>query len=149
MALPMVPLSEAGLMLDAPFHNSFRHAPNATDAPKLLAAAPIIAVSEELDRQLGELRLVAPTSDATAALTLYGDKLSAAIQRARQIELFISAEQAALILGRSVSMITYLCRTGALNAKKVGGTWQIDRLELERMQHQERADERTRARVGS
>jgi len=108
-------------------------------AARSFGAAPIIAVSQELDRHVSELRLLAPASDATTALALYRDKLTAAIQRAYQIELFVAAEQAAVVLGRSVSMVTYLCRTGALKAKKVGGTWQIDRLDLERMQQQERA----------
>ena len=108
--------------------------PLTVDAPKLLAAAPIIAVSQELDRHVDDLRRLAPASDATTALTLYREKLTTAIQRARQLELFVSAEHAALVLGKSVSMVTYLCRTGALQAKKVGGTWQIDRLDLERMQ---------------
>jgi hypothetical protein len=103
------------------------------DPPKLLAAAPIIALSHELDRHVSDLRRLAPTSDATNALTIYRDKLTLAIQRARQLELFVSADQAAMVLGRSASMITYLCRTGALKAKKVGGTWQIDRLDLERL----------------
>jgi hypothetical protein len=31
-------------------------------------------------------------------------------------------------------MVTYLCRTGALKAKKIGGTWQILRKDLEAMQ---------------
>ena len=103
----------------------------AHDAPRLLAAAPILAVSEELDRQVGELRRVAPSSDATSALTLYRDKLAAALQRARQIDLFVTTDIAATILGRSASDVTYLCRTGALKAKKVGGVWMIDRVDLE------------------
>lgn len=107
----------------------------ATDVPKLLAAAPIIAVYQELDRHVDDLRRLAPASDATTALTLYRDKLTTAIQRAGKLELFVSAEQAALVLGKSVSMITYLCRTGALKAKKVGGMWQIDRLAMERMRN--------------
>lgn len=101
--------------------------------PKLLAAAPIVAVSEELTRHVGELARLAPTSDATTALTLYRDKLAAALTRARDLELFVTAEVAALVLGKSISGVTYLCRTAALKAKKVGGTWQIDRLDLERL----------------
>lgn len=103
----------------------------ARETPRLLAAAPILAVSEELDRQVGELRRVAPGSDATSALTLYRDKLALALQRARQIDLFITTDLAAEILGRSPSDVTYLCRTGAVKAKKVGGVWMIDRLDLE------------------
>ena len=113
-----------------------------TEAPKLLAAAPIVAVSQELDRHVGDLRRLAPASDATTALTLYRDKLTQAIQRACQLELFISAEQAAVVLGKSVSMVTYLCRTEALRAKKVGGVWQIDRLDLERMRREEGSREK-------
>jgi hypothetical protein len=101
--------------------------------PKLLAAAPIVAVSDELNRHVGELARLAPTSDATTALTLYRDKLAAALKRARELELFVSADVAALVLKKSISGVTYLCRTGALKAKKVGGTWQIDRLDLERL----------------
>jgi hypothetical protein len=102
-------------------------------SPRLLAAAPIVAVCEELNRHVGDLARLAPTSDATTALTLYRDKFDAALARARQLELFVSAEVASVILGKSVSMVTYLCRTSALKAKKVGGTWQIDRLDLERL----------------
>ena len=109
----------------------------ANGSPRLLAAAPIVAVCEELNRHVSDLARLAPTSDATTALTLYRDKLDAALARARQLELFVSAEVASVILGKSVSMVTYLCRTAALKAKKVGGTWQIDRLDLERL----RADE--------
>jgi len=101
--------------------------------PRLLAAAPIVAVSEELERRVGELARLAPSSDATIALTFYRDKLAAAVEHARQLDLFISAEVASVILGKSVSMIQHLCRSGALSAKKVGGSWQIDRLELERL----------------
>lgn len=101
--------------------------------PRLLAAAPIVAVSEELDRHVGELRRLAPTSDATTALTLYRDKLAAALVRARNVELFVAVDVAAAILGKSLSGVTYLCRTGALKAKKVGGVWQIDRADLERV----------------
>ena len=101
--------------------------------PRLLAAAPIVAVSEELDRHVGELRRLAPTSDATTALTLYRDKLAAALVRAKNVELFVAVDAAAAILGKSPSGITYLCRTGALKAKKVGGVWQIDRVDLERV----------------
>lgn len=120
-------------MLNASANLGTVRSPTAQDVPKLLAAAPIFGVYQELDRHVKDLRRLAPASDATAALTLYRDKLSVAIQRARQLELFVSAEQASLVLGKSASMITYLCRTGALKAKKVGGTWQIDRLEIERM----------------
>lgn len=100
---------------------------------RLLAAAPIVAVSEELSRHVSDLTRLAPTSDATTALTLYRDKLQAALMRARQLDLFITAEVASVVLGKSVSMVTHLCRRGALSAKKVGGTWQIDRVALERM----------------
>lgn len=101
--------------------------------PRLLAAAPIVAVSEELERHVGELRRLAPTSDATTALTLYRDKLAAALVRAKNVELFVAVDIAAAILGKSPSGVTYLCRTGALKAKKVGGVWQIDRVDLERL----------------
>jgi hypothetical protein len=101
--------------------------------PKLLAAAPIVAVSDELARHVSDLSRLAPASDATTALTLYRDKLAAALQRARELELFVSAEVAAVVLGKSISGVTYLCRTGALKAKKVGGVWQIDRVDLERL----------------
>lgn len=100
---------------------------------RLLAAAPILSVSEELTRHVSDLARLAPTSDATTALTLYRDKLQAALMRARRLDLFISAEAASIVLGKSVSMVTHLCRTGALSAKKVGGTWQIDRVALEGM----------------
>jgi hypothetical protein len=105
----------------------------AAGLPKLLAAAPIVAVSDELTRHVSDLARLAPASDATTALTLYRDKLAAALQRARELELFVSAEAAAMVLGKSISGVTYLCRTGALKAKKVGGTWQIDRVDLERL----------------
>jgi len=112
-----------------------------TDRPKLLAAAPIIAVYQELDQHVRDLMQLAPASDATTALTLYRDKLSTALRYARDLELFVSAEQAALVLGKSVSMVTYLCRTGALKAKKVGGAWQIDRLAMERIRDASREEE--------
>ncbi|HWG36042.1 MAG TPA: helix-turn-helix domain-containing protein [Gemmatimonadaceae bacterium] len=101
--------------------------------PRLLAAAPIVAVSEELERHVGELRRLAPASDATTALTLYRDKLAAALVRARNVELFVAVDVAAAILGKSPSGVTYLCRSGSLKAKKVGGVWQIDRADLERV----------------
>ena len=100
---------------------------------RLLAAAPIVAVSEELEQHVGELRRLAPTSDATTALTLYRDKLAAALVRARNVELFVAVDVAAAILGKSPSGVTYLCRSGSLKAKKVGGVWQIDRADLERV----------------
>jgi uncharacterized SAM-dependent methyltransferase len=53
--------------------------------------------------------------------------------RARNVELFIPVDVAATILRKSASGITYLCRSGALKAKKVGGVWQIDRVDLERL----------------
>jgi len=102
-------------------------------ATRLLAAAPIVAVSEELSRHVDDLTRLAPKSDATTALTLYRDKLRTALHRARTLELFVSAEVASVILCKSVSMVTHLCRAGSIKAKKVGGTWQIDRLDLERM----------------
>lgn len=95
---------------------------------RLLAAAPIVAVSDELDRHVADLARLAPTSDATTALTLYRDKLAAALRRARELDLFVSADVASVILGKSASMVQHLCRSGALRAKKVGGTWQIDRV---------------------
>jgi hypothetical protein len=110
--------------------------------PKLLAAAPIVAVSEELARHVGELARLAPSSDATTALTLYRDRLATALVQARNIELFVPVDVAAGVLGKSPSGVTYLCRTGALKAKKVGGVWQIDRVDLERIRSDE---ERPRA----
>lgn len=107
------------------------------DTPRLLAAAPILAVCIELEQHVDDLRRLAPASDATAALSLYRDKLSAALSSAREIEMFISADQAAVILGKSVSMVTYLCRNGSLQAKKIGGMWQIYREDLERIQRGE------------
>lgn len=100
---------------------------------RLLAAAPILAVSEELERHVGELARLAPASDATTALTVYRDKLAAALVRATNVELFVPVDIAAAMLGKSPSGITYLCRNGALKAKKVGGVWQIDRVDLERL----------------
>jgi hypothetical protein len=129
-------------MLNASVNSAAARASFTVDVPRLLAAAPIISISDELNRHVEDLRRLAPASDATTALTLYRDKLSAAIQRARQLELFVSAEQAAMVLGKSVSMITYLCRTGALNAKKVGGTWHIDRTDIERMRATAREEKR-------
>lgn len=120
-------------MLNSPVNPAVARPALAIDVPRLLAAAPIISVSDELDRHVEDLRRLAPASDATTALSLYRDKLTVAIQRARKLELFVSAEEASVVLGKSVSMITYLCRTGALKAKKVGGTWEIDRLDMERM----------------
>lgn len=120
-------------MLHASVNSSVARAALPFDVPRLLAAAPIISVSDELDRHVEDLRRLAPASDATTALTLYRDKLTVAIQRALKLELFVSAEEASVVLGKSASMVTYLCRTGALKAKKVGGTWQIDRLDMERM----------------
>ena len=102
------------------------------DRPRLLAAAPLVALSDELSRHVADLARLAPTSDATTALTLYRDKLASALQRARELDLFVTADVASVILGKSVSMVTYLCRSGALRAKKVGGTWEIDRIDLER-----------------
>ena len=102
------------------------------DRPRLLAAGPLVALSDELCRHVADLARLAPTSDATTALTLYRDKLASALQRARELDLFVTADVASVILGKSVSMVTYLCRTGALRAKKVGGTWEIDRIDLER-----------------
>lgn len=107
------------------------------EIPRLLAAAPILAVCTELERHVDDLRRLAPASDATTALTLYHDKLSAALSSAREIELFIPADRAAVILGKSVSMVTYLCRNGSLQAKKIGGMWQIYREDLERIQRGE------------
>jgi hypothetical protein len=107
------------------------------EIPRLFAAAPILAVCTELEQHVDDLRRLAPASDATTALTLYRDKLSAALNSAREIELFISADQAAVILGKSVSMVTYLCRNGSLQAKKIGGMWQIYREDLERIQRGE------------
>ncbi|MGH7618564.1 MAG: helix-turn-helix domain-containing protein [Gemmatimonadaceae bacterium] len=101
--------------------------------PRLLAAAPIVAVSDELSRHVADLTRLAPASDATTALTLYRDKLAAALHRARELDLFVSADVASVILGKSASMVQHLCRSGALRAKKVGGTWQIDRVDLERL----------------
>jgi hypothetical protein len=127
-------------MINASVNSGVARSSIAADTPRLLAAAPIISVSDELGRHVEDLRRLAPASDATTALTLYRDKLTLAIQRARQLELFVSAEQAAIVLGKSVSMVTYLCRAGALRAKKVGGTWQIDRLDLERMRNQDQRE---------
>jgi hypothetical protein len=122
-------------------HVRTRHALQpATDLagrPRLLAAAPIVAVSEELNRHVGELTRLAPASDATTALTLYRDRLANALAQARNIELFVPVDVAANMLGKSPSGITYLCRAGALKAKKVGGVWQIDRVDLERVRSTE------------
>jgi len=122
--------------LGQPVRSTIAAEPKA-DVPRLLAAAPILAVCSELEQHVDDLRRLAPASDATTALTLYRDKLSAALGSAREIELFISADQAALILGKSVSMVTYLCRNGSLQAKKIGGMWQIYREHLERIQRGE------------
>ena len=132
-------------MINASVNSGAARTSLTVDVPRLLAAAPIISVSDELDRHVEDLRRLAPASDATTALTLYRDKLTVAIQRARRLELFVCAEEASVILGKSVSMITYLCRTGALKAKKVGGTWEIDRLDMERL----RATGPDEKRVGS
>jgi hypothetical protein len=107
-----------------------RH-PRPKESVFLLAAAPIIAVREELEKHVSDLRRLAPLSDATTALTLYLEKLAKAVEDARDLELFMSVEAAAVILGKSPNMVTYLCRTGALDAKKIGGTWHIVRKSLE------------------
>jgi hypothetical protein len=91
-------------------------------------------VRDELERHVSDLRRLAPTSDATSALAMYLGKLVQAMEDARDLELFIPVDAAGVILGKSPSMVTYLCRTGALQAKKVGGTWQILRKDLEAMQ---------------
>lgn len=136
-------------MLNAPVNSGAVRSSLTIDVPRLLAAAPIISVSDELDRHVEDLRRLAPASDATTALTLYRDKLTVAIQRARKLELFVSADEASVVLGKSVSMITYLCRTGALRAKKVGGTWEIDRLDMERMRDAPRVEKRGSDHGGS
>lgn len=82
--------------------------------PRLLPAAPIVAVSEKLNRHVGELTRLAPASDATTALTLYRDRVANALAQARNIELFVPVDVAANMLGKSPSGITYLCRAGAL-----------------------------------
>ena len=139
-------------MLNATVNSGGARSSLTIEVPRLLAAAPILSVSEELDRHVEDLRRLAPASDATTALTLYRDKLTIAIQRALKLELFVSAEEAAVVLGKSVSMITYLCRTGALKAKKIGGTWEIDRLDMERLRttgtEEKRASESRGAQPG-
>ena len=139
--MPRVTPSGQGFRASAPPPRSPRRHARRTDeevageaAPNLLAAAPIIAVQEEMERHVSDLRRLAPTSDATTALALYLGKLARAMEDARNLELFITVDAAAVILGKSPSMVTYLCRTGALKAKKIGGTWQILRKELEAMQ---------------
>jgi hypothetical protein len=91
-------------------------------------------VREELEKHVADLRRLAPGSDATTALSLYLGKLVKAMEDARNLEMFIPVDAAALILGKSPSMVTYLCRTGALEAKKIGGTWHIVRKNFEVMQ---------------
>jgi hypothetical protein len=100
--------------------------------PAILSAAPILEVAGELGRQLRDLRRLAPSSDATAALGRYQALLADAIQRASTMHLAINTDDAALLLGRSVSSVARRCRTGAIAARKVGGVWVIDREELER-----------------
>ena len=53
------------------------------------------------------------------------------------VVLFLLGITAAVILGKSPSMVTYLCRNGSLQAKKIGGMWQIYREDLERIQRGE------------
>jgi hypothetical protein len=100
--------------------------------PSVFSAAPIRELADELERQLRDLRRVAPGSDATAALARYQTLLADAIERASTVRLVISTDDAAQLLGRSVSSVARQCRTGAITARKVGGVWVIDREELER-----------------
>jgi hypothetical protein len=72
------------------------------------------AVLNELHQHGGNLLRLAPASDAAAALAIYRDKLDTAVTRAEQLELYIITEAASVVLGKSVSMVTYLCRTRAL-----------------------------------
>src|SRR4051812_30931062 len=91
-----------------------RHARRSDDespgeaAPHLLAAAPIIAVQEEMERHVSDLRRLGPTSDAATELALYLGRLVKALEDARNLELFIPVEAAAVILGKSPSMVTCL-----------------------------------------
>jgi hypothetical protein len=110
--------------------------------PAILSAAPILEVADDLARQLQDLRRVAPSSDATAALGRYQALLADAIQRASTMRLAINTDDAALLLGRSVSSVARRCRTGAIAARKVGGVWVIDREEFERCLSRRGSDSR-------
>ena len=87
------------------------------DAEPEQFAQEVVEIDRQLRKQAEELRR---TRERIAQLR-GGDHL------------FVSAEVASVVLGKSVSMVTHLCRTGALSSKKVGGTWQIDRLALEQL----------------
>jgi hypothetical protein len=110
--------------------------------PAILSAEPILEVAGELGRQLRDLRRVAPSSDATAALGRYQTLLAEAIQRASIMRLAINTDDAARLLGRSVSSVARRCRTGAIAARKVGGAWMIDREELDRCLSRRRSGSR-------
>lgn len=69
---------------------------------------------------------VTPSSDVRNALALYEGKFAAALERAMRIQRYVSSGIAAEILDKSVSEVTYLCRTGAIAAKKVGNKWTVD-----------------------
>lgn len=103
----------------------------ARSRPQLLAAAPLLELLAELDVHLKALRELAPEGDLVRAVTAIRQRLADRIERAQDLSLFVSVATAALILGRTTSAVTYLCRRGLLHARKRGASWEIGRAELE------------------
>jgi hypothetical protein len=86
--------------------------------------------------------IVAPRSDATTALSVLRDRLSGAVDQAQRLDVFVRVRTAAAVLDKSESMVTYLCRKGALRARRIGGSWMIDRADLERLRSSESSGSR-------
>jgi hypothetical protein len=94
----------------------------------LLAAGPLLELEAKLNERLEIYRDTTPDSDATKMLAFVKRELTSALQKARNVETFLSIAEVAETIRRPQSTITRMCRDRgeSIGARKVAGVWQID-----------------------
>jgi len=96
-------------------------------AVKLLSAAPLHQLLTQLRSDHATMVRFVPHGDAAETLRVIVAELSAAIERASDISIFMTIEELSETTGKPESTLTRLCREhGAeIGAAKIAGSWSI------------------------
>jgi hypothetical protein len=96
-------------------------------APQLHSAAPWVALLDRLSAEAAQLAVRAPNGDVTQYMRSVVADVKRAMTEAEKIDVFVTIDRLASVVGRPVSTLRRFCllRGEAAGAAKVHGVWSI------------------------
>lgn len=92
------------------------------EAPTLIAAAPVLALHQELQRELAFVTERIPGSDLCRWLGDIESRMGGAITAATTRQVTLTSEEVASLINRTPARVRQLCEEGVFEYQRAGGT---------------------------